>query len=189
MWWLEHWLSLFWERRPRRRDASATGRGGAWPGCSDSLSARMQWRDLLHRDSRWWDPGQGLSLDLFYAEPCGRQLGAKPGWNYGLCKHAWLQKRLCEDNHKWSQAPNPSTPFPAPTNRLLFLCLVYINILTHNKYHLMLEETSEDGKCFLKCLSIIIKKDSTELLCQEGKGRTVVKNLIIWGVFTWAVCW
>lgn len=62
---------------------------------------------------------------------------------------------------------------------MLFLCLTHVNVLTRNKYHLRPEETFEDEKCFLKCLSVIISKESTELLRQEGKERTVVKKLIV----------
>lgn len=76
-------LSLFCRRKPRRRDVSATGRSGAVLRVLRHFAGQhTARRDLLtprHLESRWWDPGWGVGLALFYAEPCGGQLGAKPG--------------------------------------------------------------------------------------------------------------
>lgn len=75
---------------------------------------------------------------------------------------------------KQNQSSNLSTPLAAPT-----LCLHCVGVLTSNKHHLMLAEHFEDGKCFLKCLSAMISKESTELLCQAGKERIVFQKSIV----------
>lgn len=43
----------------------------------------------------------------------------------------------------------------------------------------MLSEHFEDKKCFLKWLSVMISKESTELLCQAGKGQFSKNELYV----------
>lgn len=101
--------------------------------------------------------------------------GLKLVWNYQLFKRAWQEEKLDVGNFKQNQAATPSTPSPAPVERLLFLCLPCVSVLILNKQHLMFAEYFEDERCFLKCLSAMIITESTELCSQAGK-RQFSKN-------------